>query len=98
MTCFIELLERAAYINRLQLKFKIKSDYGYFCANKFLNVSVLNGLRVLQLSDCSLSDNGLEQLESSLLKLSSLTEVNLTHNNLSDNCLTVLTKMFVQCQ
>lgn len=55
-------MERAAYINRLQLKFKIKSDYGYMCAGKFLGLPILNGLRMLQLTDCGLTDEGVEQL------------------------------------
>ena len=97
ITCYMELLDRAIYINRLQLKFKIKSDYGYFCANKFLAVSSLKGLRVLQLSDCSLMDEGLEQLENVMLNLSGLNELNLSHNSLSDKCLTTLIKMMAQC-
>lgn len=62
ITCFIELLDRTTYINRLQLKFKIRNEYGYLCANRFLGISALGGLRVLQLTDCTLIDEGVEQL------------------------------------
>jgi hypothetical protein len=58
----MELLERAVYINNLRLKFKIKNDFGYYCANNFLSINIMSGLRVLQLIECSLTDDGMEQI------------------------------------